>query len=119
VTLVLHIWRQKTARAEGTFAGYEVRSITPELFFLEMLDTPERAARVRGPRPIAFESDSREGICGSCSVMIDSVAHGPVEGTMACQLHRRHCADGAELVIEPWRAGVPGAEGSDRGLEHL
>jgi succinate dehydrogenase / fumarate reductase iron-sulfur subunit len=77
VTLVLHIWRQKTARAEGTFAGYEVRSITPEPFFLEMLDTLERAARVRGPRPIAFENDSREGICGSCSVMIGSVAHGP------------------------------------------
>jgi len=102
--IVLHIWRQKTPRADGAFVRYEVQGVTPEMSFLEMLDVlNERLASERGA-PVAFESDCREGICGACGFMIDGVAHGPLAGTAVCQLHMRQFTDGAELVVEPWRA---------------
>jgi len=102
--IVLHIWRQKTPRAEGAFIRYEVRGVAPEMSFLEMLDVLNERLTSEGGAPVAFESDCREGICGACGFMIDGVAHGPVAGTAVCQLHMRQFTDGAELVIEPWRA---------------
>lgn len=104
MNLVLHIWRKKTPRAEGAFIRYEVQGITPEMSFLEMLDVLNERLASEGSSPVAFESDCREGICGTCGFMIDGAAHGPVEGTAVCQLYMRRFADGAELVIEPWRA---------------
>jgi len=104
VNLVLLIWRQKTPRGNGAFARYEVRGITPEMSFLEMLDVLNEKLAKEGASPVAFESDCREGICGACGFMIDGVAHGPIAGTAVCQLHMRHFTNGAELVIEPWRA---------------
>ena len=101
---ILRIWRQNSARSKGAFARYDVGDIMPEMSFLEMLDVLNERLVSEGGSPVAFESDCREGICGSCGFMIDGVAHGPVAGTAVCQVHMRHFADGAELVIEPWRA---------------
>jgi succinate dehydrogenase iron-sulfur subunit len=101
---VLQIWRQKNHRAEGSFGRYEVAGITADMSFLEMLDTLNEQLASRGEAPVAFESDCREGICGSCGMMINGAAHGPLGGTSVCQLHMRHFSDGAVLVIEPWRA---------------
>lgn len=104
MNLVLHVWRQKNFHAEGSFGRYELRGITPDMSFLEMLDALNEQLASEGSRPIAFESDCREGICGSCGFMIDGVAHGPVQGTAVCQLYMRHFVDNADIVIEPWRA---------------
>ncbi|QAT87957.1 succinate dehydrogenase iron-sulfur subunit [Corallococcus coralloides] len=104
MNLVLHIWRQKAPQAEGVFTRYEVRGITPEMSFLEMLDVLNERLTSEGNSPIAFESDCREGICGTCGFMIDGIAHGPAAGTAVCQLHMRHFTDGTELTLEPWRA---------------
>ena len=104
MNLVLHIWRQKAPRVEGAFIRYEVRGITPEMSFLEMLDILNERLASEGSSPVAFESDCREGICGTCGFMIDGIAHGPLAGTAVCQLYMRHFTDGAELLIEPWRA---------------
>ncbi len=104
MNLVLHIWRQKAPRVEGAFIRYEVRGITPEMSFLEMLDVLNERLASEGSSPVAFESDCREGICGTCGFMIDGIAHGPLAGTAVCQLYMRHFTDGAELAIEPWRA---------------
>lgn len=100
----LTIWRQKSPGAEGAFTRYEVRDITPDMSFFEMLDVLNEQLMLEGGSPIAFESDCREGICGACGVMIDGVAHGPIEGTAACQLYMRRFTDGAAILIEPWRA---------------
>ena len=102
--LVLRLWRQENASAVGGLVRYEVKDVTPDMSFLEMLDVLNEQLTSEGGTPVAFESDCREGICGSCGLMIDGVAHGPVEGTAVCQLHMRHFTDGAEIVIEPWRA---------------
>lgn len=104
MNLVLHIWRQRSHRTQGVFARYEVREITPDMSFLEMLDVLNERLVSQGASPVAFESDCREGICGSCGFMVDGVAHGPIPGTAVCQLQMRHFTDGAELTIEPWRA---------------
>lgn len=104
MNLVLRLWRQENARAVGGLVRYEVKDVTPDMSFLEMLDVLNEQLTSEGGTPVAFESDCREGICGSCGLMIDGVAHGPVEGTAVCQLHMRHFTDGAEIVIEPWRA---------------
>jgi succinate dehydrogenase iron-sulfur subunit len=104
VNLVLHIWRQKAPRAKGAFIRYELRGITPEMSFLEMLDVLNERLVSEGSSPIAFESDCREGICGTCGFMVNGIAHGPIAGTAVCQLHMRHFTDGMELTLEPWRA---------------
>jgi succinate dehydrogenase / fumarate reductase, iron-sulfur subunit len=104
VQFVLQIWRQKTPRAEGSFTRYEVAGITADMSFLEMLDTLNEQLVSKGEAPVAFESDCREGICGSCGMMINGAAHGPLGRTAVCQLHMRHFSDGAVLAIEPWRA---------------
>jgi succinate dehydrogenase / fumarate reductase iron-sulfur subunit len=106
--VTLRIWRQASGEAPGRFETHEARDVSPDMSFLEMLDVLNESLVERGEPPIAFESDCREGICGSCGLMIDGVAHGPLPGTATCQLHMRHFRDGAVVIVEPWRArGFP------------
>jgi len=100
----LHVWRQTGPNASGTMESYDVPDISEEMSFLEMLDVVNERLNAEGREPIAFEHDCREGICGSCGMMINGQAHGPQKGTATCQLHMRKFADGAEIFIEPWRA---------------
>ena len=100
----LHIWRQQNAVDAGRFATYPVRGISPNLSFLEMLDVLNEELIGRGEAPIAFDHDCREGICGSCAMVINGDPHGPAPGTTACQTYMRDFADGADITVEPWRA---------------
>src|SRR5215207_6982854 len=85
---------------------YEARDISPDMSFLEMLDVVNERLMEHGEVPIAFDHDCREGICGTCSLMINGMAHGPERGTTTCQLHMRKFADGEDIYIEPWRAAA-------------
>ena len=100
----LHVWRQAGPEAPGTMETYEATDISEEMSFLEMLDVVNERLVSEGKEPIAFEHDCREGICGSCGMMINGQAHGPQKGTATCQLHMRKFNDGDEIHIEPWRA---------------
>jgi succinate dehydrogenase / fumarate reductase iron-sulfur subunit len=102
--LTLKIWRQPSPEIEGRFETYRLESISDEASFLEMLDVLNEHLITEGREPIAFDHDCREGICGSCSLMIDGQAHGPQRGTATCQLHMRKFTSGQEIVVEPWRA---------------
>jgi succinate dehydrogenase / fumarate reductase iron-sulfur subunit len=104
--LVLHVWRQKGRSADGAFARYEVSDASPDMSFLELLDVINERLIGQGQEPIAFDHDCREGICGSCGMMINGVAHGPMRATASCQLHLRHFNDGDEIRVEPWRAAA-------------
>jgi succinate dehydrogenase / fumarate reductase iron-sulfur subunit len=104
MNLTLHVWRQAGPNAAGAMERYEARDISPDMSFLEMLDTVNEGLIEAGKMPIAFDHDCREGICGSCGMMINGVAHGPMKGTATCQLHMRSFEDGAEVYIEPWRS---------------
>jgi len=100
----LHVWRQASADDPGSMETYDTPDISEEMSFLEMLDVVNERLNADGREPIAFEHDCREGICGSCGMMINGQAHGPQKGTAACQLHMRRFKDGEEIFIEPWRA---------------
>ena len=100
----LRVWRQSNAQATGGFVDYTAEHVSPEMSFLEMLDVMNETLIAQGDEPIAFDHDCREGICGSCGMMINGLAHGPDAGTTACQLHMRRFSDGDTIVIEPWRA---------------
>jgi succinate dehydrogenase / fumarate reductase, iron-sulfur subunit len=102
--LTLKVWRQAGPDAEGGLREYQATDISPDMSFLEMLDIVNEGLIERGEVPIAFDHDCREGICGSCGLMINGVAHGPMKGTATCQLHMRSFRTGDTLVIEPWRA---------------
>jgi succinate dehydrogenase / fumarate reductase iron-sulfur subunit len=104
MNLTLHVWRQKSREDAGGFVTYEARDISPDMSFLEMLDVVNEGLIGRGQEPIAFDHDCREGICGTCGMVINGYAHGPRRGTTVCQLHMRSFRDGETLVIEPWRA---------------
>jgi succinate dehydrogenase / fumarate reductase iron-sulfur subunit len=104
MNLILHVWRQKNGKTPGRMERYEARDVSPDMSFLEMLDTVNEGLIARGEEPIAFEHDCREGICGSCGFVINGIPHGPHRGTTVCQLHMRHFKDGDELYLEPWRA---------------
>jgi succinate dehydrogenase / fumarate reductase, iron-sulfur subunit len=104
VHFTLSVWRQAGPNDPGRFVSYEAKNVTPDFSFLEMLDVVNERIIERGEEPIAFDYDCREGICGSCGVMIDGVAHGPVRGSATCQLHMRSFPDGARITIEPWRS---------------
>jgi len=104
MNLTLHIWRQSGPGAAGRMVRYLAHDISPDMSFLEMLDVVNERLMETGETPVAFDHDCREGICGSCSLMINGVAHGPNPGTAVCQLHMRSFADGDEIHIEPWRA---------------
>ena len=101
--LTLKIWRQANAAAKGAIKSYALDDITDDTSFLEMLDMLNEQIELEGEEPIAFDHDCREGICGTCSLMINGVAHGP-ETTTTCQLHMRSFSDGETIYIEPWRA---------------
>jgi succinate dehydrogenase / fumarate reductase iron-sulfur subunit len=104
MNLTLHVWRQAGPTSKGKLERYEARDISPDMSFLEMLDVVNEGLVESGQAPIAFDHDCREGICGSCGMMIDGVAHGPMKGTATCQLHMRSFTDGASIYIEPWRS---------------
>ena len=102
--ITLKVWRQAGPDAPGSLVEYKASDVSPEMSFLEMLDVVNERLIEKGEVPIAFDHDCREGICGSCGVMINGVAHGPMKGTATCQLHMRSFKDGDTIVIEPWRA---------------
>ncbi len=102
--LTLEIWRQKGASAPGRFVRYELPAVDHHMSFLEMLDVLNQQLIGKGEEPVAFDSDCREGICGTCGFVIDGIPHGPQRNTTVCQLHMRHFKDGQVLRLEPWRA---------------
>jgi succinate dehydrogenase iron-sulfur subunit len=104
MNLTLHVWRQKNASDRGRFVTYQAKGVSPDMSFLEMLDVVNEELTLKGGDPIAFDHDCREGICGTCSIVVNGKAHGPRARTTACQLHMRTFRDGQTLVIEPWRA---------------
>ncbi|MBX6331252.1 MAG: succinate dehydrogenase/fumarate reductase iron-sulfur subunit [Gemmatimonadaceae bacterium] len=104
MNLTLYVWRQANASSEGRFVQYTARNVAPDMSFLEMMDMVNEELIQRGETPIAFDHDCREGICGSCSMMINGAAHGPQRGTATCQLFMRHFKDGDVIYVEPWRA---------------
>lgn len=108
MNLTLHVWRQDGPSAKGRFETYPAKDISEHASFLEMLDVVNEGLVHEGREPVAFEHDCREGICGSCGMMINGVPHGPRTMVAACQLHMRIFNDGDEIWIEPWRAtGFP------------
>ena len=104
MNLTLRVWRQKDAQSPGRLVEYQANNIIADMSFLEMLDVVNEGLIARGEAPIAFDSDCREGICGTCSLVINGKAHGGQRGTTVCQLHMRHFQDGQIITIEPWRA---------------
>jgi succinate dehydrogenase / fumarate reductase iron-sulfur subunit len=100
----LRVWRQNDPDSAGQMVTYKATNIPPEASFLEMLDMVNNGLEAEGKEPIAFEHDCREGICGSCGMMINGRAHGPGKGITTCQLYMRGFKDGATIYIEPWRA---------------
>ena len=104
MNLRLMVWRQENSAAKGDFQRIDAKDISPDMSFLEMLDVVNESLIVAGQRPIAFDHDCREGICGMCGVVINGIPHGPQPGTTTCQLHMRHFHDGQTIVIEPFRA---------------
>lgn len=104
--ITLKIWRQNGPNDKGAFETYTVDGVSPDMSFLEMIDVLNDRLTIAGKEPVAFDHDCREGICGSCSMMIDGKAHGPETGTATCQLHMRKYNDGATIAIEPWRAAA-------------
>ena len=104
MNLTLHVWRQKDARTKGQFVKYGAPDTSDDMSFLEMLDVVNERLTLQGEEPIAFDHDCREGICGTCGVVINGRAHGPRDRTTVCQLHMRSFQDGDEIWIEPWRA---------------
>jgi succinate dehydrogenase / fumarate reductase iron-sulfur subunit len=102
--LELHVWRQRSATDKGRFVTYRVSGVHEHMSFLEVLDVLNHDLITKGGEPVAFEHDCREGICGSCGMVINGIAHGPRRGTTVCQLHMRHFRDGDVIWVEPWRA---------------
>ncbi len=102
--LHLKIWRQKDRQSEGKLVNYNLTELNPHMSFLEMLDILNEKLIVEGDEPVEFDHDCREGICGQCGMMINGIAHGPLEHTTTCQLHLRSFKDGETILIEPFRA---------------
>lgn len=100
----LKIWRQESGNQPGHFESFTLDGVSPHSSFLEMLDLLNEKVILEGKRPIQFESDCREGICGTCALVINGQAHGPQRGVTACQLHMRSFKDGDTITVEPWRA---------------
>ena len=105
IRLKLKVWRQEGPKVKGELKNYEV-SISTHASFLEMLDVLNEDLIKKGERPLEFEHDCREGICGSCSLVVNGMAHGPQRNTAVCQLHMRQFKDGDTITIEPWRASA-------------
>jgi len=100
----LKVWRQAGPDQPGQLVPYTAENVSADMSFLEMLDVVNEGLIVKGEDPIAFDSDCREGICGTCGFLIDGLPHGPVRGSTVCQLHMRSFRDGDTLILEPWRA---------------
>src|SRR3954463_8826009 len=100
----LRVWRQAGPAKPGKLVEYKAESVSPDMSFLEMLDVVNEGLIASGQDPIAFDSDCREGICGTCGFLIDGLAHGPMRASTVCQLHMRSFKDGDTLTLEPWRA---------------
>jgi len=106
LTLNLHIWRQEGPDKPGKLVPYKAEGVNPDMSFLEMIDVVNEDLIAKGEDPIEFDSDCREGICGMCSLVINGVPHGPMNGTATCQLHMRHYRNGDTITIEPWRSSA-------------
>ncbi len=104
MNLKLKVWRQKNGKEKGALKEYAAKNILPDMSFLEMLDEVNNDLIRGNEEPIVFEHDCREGICGTCSLVINGQPHGPEKGTTACQLYMRSFKDGETIVVEPWRA---------------
>jgi len=104
--LKLKVWRQKDANSKGGFENYDVKNITEDSSFLEMLDVLNEQLLNEGIEPVAFDHDCREGICGMCSLFINGEAHGPGRNVTTCQLHMRSFKDGETIHVEPWRSAA-------------
>lgn len=102
--LKLKVWRQNGPKDQGRFMYYEANDVSPDMSFLEMLDVMNENLIKQGKEPVEFDHDCREGICGSCSLVINGNPHGPEKGTTTCQLHMRKFKDGDTVVVEPFRA---------------
>ena len=100
----LKVWRQEGPDSPGKMVDYDLEGVSPDMSFLEMLDILNEELIKKGERPVEFEHDCREGICGSCSMVVNGIAHGPQKATAVCQLHMRNYRDGDTIVVEPWRA---------------
>lgn len=106
MTINLKVWRQRNASTTGKLVDYKLDGVSEHMSFLEMFDHLNEQLMKKGEEPVEFDHDCREGICGSCNMMIDGQAHGPQKGTAACQLHMRHYKNGDTIVVEPWRASA-------------
>lgn len=106
MTLQLHVWRQDGPEDEGRMAAYEARDLSPDMSVLEMLDHVNEQLIAAGDEPIVFDHDCREGICGSCSMVINGVPHGPNKASTTCQTFLRSFEDGSDLYLEPFRASA-------------
>ena len=104
LSLTLRIWRQESPEVSGAFHSYRLEDVSTDLSLLEALDLLNEQLISSGERPVQFEHDCREGICGSCGFLVNGQAHGPQAATSVCQLYLRQFADGATLTLEPWRA---------------
>ena len=104
MNVTLKVWRQAGPTAQGKIETYDAKDIPEEASFLEMLDIVNETLVAQNIEPVAFDHDCREGICGTCSLVINGVAHGPEKATTTCQLYMRHFKDGDTVYIEPWRA---------------
>jgi succinate dehydrogenase / fumarate reductase iron-sulfur subunit len=104
--ITLKVWRQEGPDAKGRFETYRAADISPDMSFLEMLDILNERLTLDGDVPVAFEHDCREGICGTCNLMINGHPNGPQMGTATCQLHMRKFSDGDTIIVEPWRAAA-------------
>ncbi|WP_184549292.1 succinate dehydrogenase/fumarate reductase iron-sulfur subunit [Mucilaginibacter sp. FT3.2] len=104
--LHLKIWRQRDAQSNGALVDYDLDGIDQHMSFLEMMDTLNGQLILNGDMPVEFDHDCREGICGSCGMMVNGQAHGPVAGLTVCQLHMREFKDGATIYVEPFRAAA-------------
>lgn len=102
--ITLKVWRQKDAQSKGRFETYTLNNVNEHMSFLEMFDVLNEELIQKKQEPVAFEHDCREGICGTCSMVINGQPHGPMRGTTTCQLHMRHFKDGDTIVVEPFRA---------------
>ena len=102
----LNVWRQKNAQTNGKFETYDLDNISEDMSFLEMLDVLNEGLINDGKEPVVFDHDCREGMCGTCSMVINGKPHGPQKLTTTCQLHMRSFKDGDHITIEPFRAGA-------------
>ncbi|TAK57521.1 MAG: succinate dehydrogenase/fumarate reductase iron-sulfur subunit [Bacteroidetes bacterium] len=106
MNITLNVWRQPDQKSQGQFQSYPATGISPDMSFLEMLDAVNTMLVKKGEEPIAFDHDCREGICGSCGMVINGRPHGPERGVATCQLYMRHFKEGDTITLEPWRANA-------------